>query len=157
MATSSPPSEGRLPMLSSEPAPSSPRPWASARARPLADDINVPRPLRAACQNRTFLLCLDMVIFVVIFVVSHFFRPERLRKVRKSTSVPPPCTGKPEFAALHLIFHIHLPLPSFNRFTSSPPSTPSPPTGRRFFAPLPRTAAAANGTPPTAASSTGRA
>jgi hypothetical protein len=30
MATSSPPSEGSRPMLSSEPAPSSPRPWATA-------------------------------------------------------------------------------------------------------------------------------
>ena len=34
-----------------------PRPWASARARPLADYINVSWPLGAAPQNRTFLLC----------------------------------------------------------------------------------------------------
>lgn len=57
MMTSSSPAEGRLPMPSSEPAPSSPRPWASAWARPLADEstLNPAPPLHAV--KRTFLLC----------------------------------------------------------------------------------------------------
>ena len=47
--------EGSLP-ISTEPAPS-PRLWASAWARPLADDITLTRHSSESLQNRTFLLC----------------------------------------------------------------------------------------------------
>jgi len=86
---------------------------------------------------------------VVISTVSHFFHPERLRKVRKSPAVPPPRTGKPELAAFHVISHTPLrPLTSFNRVTSSRPSTLSP-LVRRFH-----TAAASDGSRPEAAANT---
>jgi len=55
-ATASPP-EGRLAMLSSEPAPSSPRPWASAPARPFADDFTLTSSSLLYLAKRTFLLC----------------------------------------------------------------------------------------------------
>ena len=42
-------------MLSSEPAPSSLRPWASAWARPLADDFTLTCPLWPDAQKGTFL------------------------------------------------------------------------------------------------------
>lgn len=56
-------------MLSSEPAPSSPRPWASAWARPLADEKTLTRTLLSSGkkdistlrEKETFLLCLDTV------------------------------------------------------------------------------------------------
>ncbi len=71
MSTSSSPPEGSLPMLSSEPAPSSPRPWASARARPLADTSTLTRSALPSgkrghfyfAQMGTFLLCRDTGIW----------------------------------------------------------------------------------------------
>src|ERR1700732_3776265 len=53
----SPPSEGSGPMLSSEPAPSSPRPWASAWRRPLADDSTLTPAFVRSGEKGTFLLC----------------------------------------------------------------------------------------------------
>src|ERR1019366_4482362 len=87
MATS-PTAEGRLPMLSSEAAPSSPRPWASAWPRPLADDINVPRTLRAACQNRTFLLCLDRAIRSFRFYCGHATHAPQRVGLESATEAP---------------------------------------------------------------------
>jgi hypothetical protein len=46
--------EGSLPMLSSEPAPSSPRPWASAQARPLADKSTLTRAASRLDSKGTF-------------------------------------------------------------------------------------------------------
>ena len=59
MATSWPPPERSLPMFSSEPAPSSPRPWASARVRPLADESTLTRTLHRFDRKGIFLFCLD--------------------------------------------------------------------------------------------------
>jgi hypothetical protein len=59
METRRSPSEGLSPMLSSESAPSSPRPWASARARPLANDHTLTRTFRPSGRKGTFLLCRD--------------------------------------------------------------------------------------------------
>lgn len=54
----------KLPMLSSEPAPSSPRPWISASG---ATPSRIAFRLTCACsqpgQNRTFLLCVDTLTF----------------------------------------------------------------------------------------------